>query len=162
MIGHVDLTAIGGPEAEAWRELLLLSETYPDSWCLVGAQMVTLHALAHGVSRPLRTIDVGILVDVRVRSPREISSFLLDRGFELDGVSRDGVGHRFVRGHISIDVLSIDHAGERADRTTVPPAHTVAVPGGRQAIARLETMTLSIEGARETSSRRGAPAGFTR
>lgn len=147
MIGHVDLSSIGGPEAEAWRELLLLAERHPDSWCVVGAQMVTLHALANGISRPLRTIDLDILVDVRAKSPRDVSAFLVERGFELDGVSPDGVGHRFVRERIAADVLAIDNVGERADRITVPPAHTVSVPGGRQAIARMEAVTLSIEGA---------------
>lgn len=41
MIGHVDLSSIDGPEAEAWGELLLLAEHHPRSWCLVGAQKGT-------------------------------------------------------------------------------------------------------------------------
>ncbi|HEX9695449.1 MAG TPA: hypothetical protein VGB64_03945 [Actinomycetota bacterium] len=146
MIGHVDLSSIEGPEVEAWSELMLFAEHFHDSWCVVGAQMVVLHALVHGISRPLRTIDLDILVDVRAKSPREISAFLLGRGFELDGVSADGVGHRFVRERISIDVLSIDNIGERTDTTTVPPARTILVPGGRQAIGRLETVSLAIDG----------------
>ena len=125
---------------------MLFAEHFHDSWCVVGAQMVVLHALVHGISRPLRTIDLDILVDVRAKSPREISAFLLGRGFEFDGVSADGVGHRFVRERISIDVLSIDNIGERTDTTTVPPARTILVPGGRQAIGRLETVSLAIDG----------------
>jgi predicted nucleotidyltransferase len=144
VIGRVDLSLIDGFEAEAWRELLVLAERYPDSWCLVGAQMVTLHALVHGVSRPLRTTDLDVLVDVRALSARDIANFLLSRGYALGAVSPDGVGHRFVRDRVSIDVLSIDNVGHRTDTTTVPPAHTVEVPGGRQAIARLEAVILSI------------------
>ncbi len=150
MIGHVDLTMLAGPEAEMWQELLLLSERYRTSWCVVGAQMVTLHTSVHGVARPLRTRDVDVLVDVRAISTREVSEFFADRGFDLAGLSRDGVGHRFTRHPIVVDVLSIDNVGERADLTTLPPAHTIEVPGGRQAIEHLDEVSVSIEAASGT------------
>lgn len=144
MIGHVDLSPFEGPESDAWRELLLLASKHRSAWCLVGAQMVTLHAMARGMPRPVRTRDFDVLVDVRSLSPRRIAEFLVERGFALDGISRDGVGHRFVRDRLSFDVLAIDNAGERANRTTLPPAHTVSVPGGRQAIARLDEVGVTL------------------
>jgi hypothetical protein len=49
----------------------------------------------------------------------------------------------FRRGAIRIDVLSIDHVGN-ADLRSVPPAQTVAVPGGRQAINRLQRVSVAL------------------
>ena len=94
------------------------------------------HAAAHGVDRPLVTDDADILVDIRELSTRVVSRWLEEHGFELEGVSADGIGHRFRRGAVAIDVLAIDHT-PGTDRTTVPPARTVEVPGGRRAINRL-------------------------
>lgn len=46
-----------------------------------------------------------------------------------------------------VDVLAPDGIGERADLTTVPPAHTIRVPGGSQALARTEVVQASLDGA---------------
>ncbi|HEX9712291.1 MAG TPA: hypothetical protein VGB52_07030 [Actinomycetota bacterium] len=138
MIGPIDVPMLGGPAAELWPVLFDLAEEFPNAWALVGAQMVVLHALDHGVSRPSYTEDADVLVDIRSLAPGRVAAYLTAHGFELDGVSADGVGHRFVREGLAIDVLAIDNAGSRADRTTIPPARTVLVPGGRQAMSHLD------------------------
>lgn len=146
MIGPVELTLGEGPEAELWPELFLLAKMFPSRWALVGAQMVILHALAYGTARPTRTNDVDMMIDVRGLATRTISDHLLDRDFELEGIAADGVGHRFVRRGAVIDVLAIDHVGERVDTTTVPSAHTVPVPGGRGAFERLAFAEVLVNG----------------
>lgn len=99
--------------------------------------MIVLYALAHGVARPTYTRDADLLVDIRTLASREVARFLTEQGFDLEWISPDGVGHRFVRGSLKIDVLAVDHVGSRVDRTTVPPARTV--PGGRQAMSHIDT-----------------------
>ncbi len=47
-----------------------------------------------------------------------------------------GIGHRFRRGRVKLDVLAPDGIGERADLHTVGTFHTVRVPGGTQALGR--------------------------
>lgn len=132
---EVRLPRLEGPEIEAWNLLFDLYKAHPAGWAVVGAQMVILHAASHRVSRPVRTGDTDVLVDIRAINLEEVSAWLLEKGFDLEGISTDGIGHRFVRGEVKIDLLSIDHTGG-ANRTTVPPARTVEVPGGRQAISR--------------------------
>lgn len=140
----VTLSAVTGPEAELWPLLFELANDVPDGWALIGAQMVILHAAAHGVTRPVRTRDLDVLVDLRSLRPTEIVEWLHERGFELSGVSPEGVGHEFQRRQIRIDVLGTDHAGPRTDKTTVPPARTVEVPGGRRAIGRLTAARVTM------------------
>lgn len=140
---EIRLPRLEGPELEAWNLIFELYRAHPTGWAVVGAQMVILHAAAHGVTRPVRTGDTDVLVDIRAINLAEISTWLVDKGFDLDGISADGIGHRFLRGGVKIDLLSIDHTGG-ASRTTVPPARTVEVPGGRQAISRTVEAHINI------------------
>lgn len=127
-----------------------LAAELPDGWVLAGSQMVIVHAAAHGVGRPLVTEDADVLVDVRGLATADVAKWLRDRGFELEDVSTEGVGHRFRRGGVAIDVLAIDHV-DSADLTTVPPAHTIEVPGGRRAVGRLTRATITAaDGQTET------------
>jgi predicted nucleotidyltransferase len=141
---EVQLSALEGPEIDAWTLLFHLHTAYPDGWMVVGAQMVIVHAARYEISRPVRTGDTDVLVDIRSVDIREVAQWLLREGFELEGVSAEGIGHRFFRGEVKIDLLSIDHSGKSANRTTVPPARTIEVPGGRQAINRTVEATIHI------------------
>lgn len=125
-------------EEEIWSSLIDLSAKKPDGWTLVGAQMVALHAFEAGRARPRASMDADVIVDVRIlpAATRTFSILLQETGFALEGVSTEGVGHRFVRGAVVIDLLAPDGLGERADVTTLPPARTVRVPGGSQALRR--------------------------
>jgi hypothetical protein len=55
-----------------------------------------------------------------------------------------GLGHRFVRGLLEVDVLAPEGLGRTSEaaRTTIPPAHTVEVPGGTQALHRTERVEI--------------------
>lgn len=81
----VKLKPAGKLEQATWEALINLCEREPDGWTLIGAQMVTLHALENGYS-PLRVSrDLDVLADVRVMSnaTSQISKTLLEDGFEL-------------------------------------------------------------------------------
>lgn len=106
---EVQLSALEGPEIDAWTLLFHLHTAYPDGWMVVGAQMVIVHAARYEISRPVRTGDTDVLVDIRSVDIREVAQWLLREGFELEGVSAEGIGHRFFRGEVKIDLLSIDH-----------------------------------------------------
>ncbi len=132
-----------------WRVLLDLNERQPH-WTLIGARMVELHALEHGRTLARFTVDADALADARERpNPvRRIAEILVAEGFVLAEPSAFGLGHTFVRDGLEIDVLAPEHLGQTSEeeRVTIPPAHTVEVPGGRQAIARTEQVEVDLDG----------------
>jgi hypothetical protein len=136
-------------EKAMWRVLLDLAREQRH-WTLIGARMVALHAFEHGRSVTHVTVDADALADARERpNPvRGLAQILTGRGFTLVEPNAFGEAHTFTREGVEIDVLAPDHLGARADdaRTTIPPAHTVAVPGGRQALARSESVTIELDG----------------
>ena len=143
---EVQFPALRKADAEIWPLLFELASDYPRGWAVVGAQMVILHVTALGLSRPLRTQDTDILVDLQTMSPEVICQWLLDHDFNMDRINPFGVAHIFRRSGLRIDVLATDHAGPRTPRTTIPPARTVEVPGGRKAVSGLTAARVTIEG----------------
>lgn len=141
---NVTLPRLAGPLADVWPLLFQLADERPTGWCLVGSQMVILHAAAHGVERPLTTEDADVVVDIRQLPTMEIAQWLLDQQFQFQDVSPDGIGHRFHRGEVVVDVLAIDHA-DASSRTTIPSARTIAVPGGRRAMGRVIVATVTTD-----------------
>lgn len=67
-----------------------------------------------------------------------MSRWLEDHGIRQDGISPDGIGHRFRGRGLVVDVLAPDHMGARATLTTVGPARTVQVPSGRRLLASVQ------------------------
>lgn len=130
----------------AWEAILDLSLMRPTGWTLIGAQMVALHAYENGRDPPRFSEDVDVIVDVRIlRSATEdLAEDLLRSGYAFDGASPEGIGHRFVRGEVRVDVLAPDGLGERARLVTVRPAKTIQVPGGTQALHRTEMIEVRI------------------
>lgn len=138
-------------ERDLWDALLEVAELESKDWTLVGAQMVLLHALEHGLTPPRRTTDLDIVINIRsvAMTPSRFAESLESMGYELEGVNTDGVGHRFVRGRIKFDVLLPDGLGTRASREISPGIRTVEVPGGTQALSRtsrVEVRTDTREG----------------
>lgn len=129
---------------EMWRELLFLARQAPAPWTLIGAHMVALHGWSAGRKQPRASKDADILVNVRVASggTQKMSQILMSRGYTLDGVSPEGVGHRFVNGRVRIDILGPDGLGARTGLQTASGARTVAVPGGSQALRRSVMMEI--------------------
>jgi len=136
----VDLSDLDPVSGAPWDALLDLASRRSEGWTLVGAQMVILHGLERGRSLARATVDADVLVDVRAirDGTARLSQLLVDSGFELEGVDAFGIGHRFFDGRTRIDVLAPDGLPKRGLRltTTIPPARTVSVPGGTQALHR--------------------------
>ena len=135
----VDLTGLDPASGAVWDALLDLATKQPEGWTLVGAQMVCLHGYERGRILARSTVDADLLVNVRAvqDGTAQFSQLLVDSGFELDGVDAFGVGHRFTDGRVKIDVLAPDGLAKgKPGLTTIPPARTVSVPGGTQALQR--------------------------
>lgn len=122
-------------ERKVWSTLLDIAAR-EQRWTVVGARMVELHLVERG--RELRRSSLGI------------AQLLTAAGFALEGVAVLGSGHTFVKGGVEIDVLAPENLGANSvrDRTTIPPLHTVEVPGGRQALDRTEWVDVKVAGRR--------------
>lgn len=135
-----------------WIELIHLAAVPPAPWVLIGAHMVAMHGWQRG-QEPIRpSRDADILVNARAIADgtARMSEALIDRDYKLDGISPEGIGHRFVREGVSIDVLGPDGLGERSDLRTVSGAHTVRVPGGTQALRRKQDVDVRSGSTRGT------------
>lgn len=143
----IQLTVGGSSDLELWAELIRLRQLSSD-WTLIGARMVELHAAELGQA-PLRvSADADALANARAR-PNAVSGLaqiLVKQGFELQEPSYMGPGHTFVRGLLEIDVLAPEGLGKTSElaRTTIPPAHTVEVPGGTQALHRTDVVEIRV------------------
>lgn len=135
-----------GRAVGVWRTLLELGRREPQGWTLIGAQMVALHAFEHGRVPPRTSLDGDVLVDVRFLrdGTSRISQALTGMGFRLTEITTDERGYRFQNGGVLIDVLAPDGLGERTALTTIPPAHTIPVPGGSQALGRTERVEVRL------------------
>lgn len=161
MIHLGDLT----PAAEeGWWLLFELSKADPNSWMLIGGQMMQVLAAEWGMSERVRpTDDVDVVVDVRQRpgGTEWLSRWLTDREFVFQGVNADGVGHRFERlasggpGRTIVDVLAPDGLGARTKTYTVRPARTVQAPGTVQAFARSDVVDVRVSGIEARGERSG-------
>ena len=135
-------------ERAVWRTLFALHEREP-RWVLIGARMVELHAAERSRRLPRASPDGDALADALARGPnpvRHLAAILNELKFEIRDASVFGNGHHFVRDGVEIDVLAQEKLGARSEaaRTTLPPLHTVEVPGGRQALARAETVDVRV------------------
>lgn len=141
------LPAEGDDEVALWHALFDLAERTGD-WTLIGARMVQLHAAASDRSVLRTSLDGDVLADARTEpnAVRRVAEILLAEDFRLEEPSYMGVGHTFVKGNVQIDLLAPEHLDphSREARTTVPGAHTVEVPGGRQALARTQLVAVRI------------------
>lgn len=142
------LPATSQHEADLWETLIELTKLRPNEWTLIGGQMVLLLALEHGETPPRVSTDIDVLVDARIVSQGVFlfAGELEQRGFELAGISPEGVGHQYCRRGISVDVLAPDGFRKRANLATSSSSRTVQVPGGTQALQRTELVPVTVGG----------------
>ena len=148
----IEIPDLGEEFHDMWIELLHLAAVPPAPWVLIGAHMVAIHGWERG-REPIRpSKDADILVNARAIADgtARMSEALIDREYKLDGISPEGIGHRFIREGVSIDVLGPEGLGKRADLRTVSGAHTVRVPGGTQALRRKQDVDVKSGLARGT------------
>jgi hypothetical protein len=145
------LPAYSDREREVWSTLLDIADR-EQRWTVVGARMVELHLVERGRALRRSSLDGDALADARARpNPiRRIAQLLTAAGFDLEGMAVMGTGHTFVKGGVEIDLLAPENLGANSerDRTTIPPLHTVEVPGGRQALGRTEWVEVEVAGRR--------------
>lgn len=148
----IPLDSMTPAQEEAWRILLDLYDAFPEGWCIIGGQMVWLLAREYGVEPIRATEDVDVVVDVRTDQGliRRLCAWLESRGLDLEGISTDNIGHRYVSttydgpGRVSFDILAPDNVGERADLTTSRPARTLSAPGTRAALDAAEPLDIQL------------------
>ena len=128
-----------------WHAVGELAELLPEDWTLVGGLMVQLHAFEHDVLDVRVTADIDVLGQARPPGPLQaIDRALIDAGFEAHPPDPDNYGFRYEREGLIVDVLAPD--GIRPPPTLDGSRHAVGVPGGSQALARSETITVRIDG----------------
>jgi hypothetical protein len=144
----IALPPLGELEDQLWLALMDIAERRAADWTLVGGQMVLLHGLERGATPPRVSTDLDLVVDARVRPPAipAMAEVLDDLGFRLGGIAPDGIGHRFVRGPVTIDLLAPEGAGPRADLRVGGGAETVPVGGGTYALSRSQLVDISAGG----------------
>lgn len=143
------LPAMSDAQAASWHGLMEVYEHLPTGWTMIGGQMVHLHCAERGSFPPRPTDDIDAVIDVRAE-PLMLNRFtetLTTIGFTADGISGDGLQHRWRRGKAQLDVLLPDGIGERAaSRTGVTGSPTLPTPGGTQALHRSEPVEITVEG----------------
>lgn len=150
MTQPVVLPTMTGAQAASWHALMDLHKRLPDHWTLVGGQMVHLLCAERGISPERPTEDADTVLDVRAAHDllSRFTSVLAQLGFNPD-ISGEGLQHRWRRpaDGAQIDVLLPDGVGQRAAaRQGIGGAPTLETPGGSQALARSESVTVTIEG----------------
>lgn len=159
----VELRQLTPAAEEGWATLFAPAKETTEGWILVGGQMMFVLAVEHGAERIRPTEDIDGVVNLRVRpdGTEWLSRWLEQRDFVLEGVNAEQIGHRFVRptssgrGKVTFDVLAPSGVGERARRTTVPPARTVRAPGRLQAFERSRLVEVLISDFSDLNERTG-------
>jgi len=125
-----------------WGAVGELVDLLPPEWVLIGGLMVQIHAWERGMTDVRATLDVDVLGQARPQGALQaIDAALTRAGFEA-APDRDGYAHRYVRGGLIVDVLAPD--GLNPPPTLDGSVKAVGVPGGTQALARAETVTVRM------------------
>ena len=148
---EVEIPELVGAEHAAWHVVLDLADARLPRWVLAGGLMVHLHLFEAGATPRRATTDVDSVVDVSVRAKRATEEFSRrlqdDLHMRMEPPNTDGVGHRFTRDDGAVvDVLAADFGERSRPHTTIPPARTVEVPGGRGLLADAEEVRVIHDG----------------
>jgi hypothetical protein len=144
-LGAVQLPPLVANRDEVlWPAMLDLAAGLPRPWTLIGGQMVYFHGLLVGRSPHRFTEDIDVVFDMRVEVDAIAKAHrVLERlGYEVGGVSADGLAHRYTNDQgVEVDILAPDHLGERVlPKLRTPVGKTVQVPGARKALQNSHTV----------------------
>jgi hypothetical protein len=162
--GSFTMPPLTGSLDGLWEVILDLSDNLPpESWALVGGQMVMAHGLTAGRTATRASQDIDVLGNLLTSSTalRTAVAAVRELGFKPQP-SMDGKHlHRFVRtkDNQAIDILAPDHSPPHWKPTTVPPLQTIQISGGNQALQRLQVITVTKGGhqRRARAQRPGIP-----
>src|SRR5262245_48222132 len=84
-------------DAVLWPAMLDLAVALPQPWTLIGGQMVYLHGALVGRSPHRFTEDIDVVFDMRVEvnAITKADKALIQLGYEVAGVSADGLAYRY-------------------------------------------------------------------
>jgi hypothetical protein len=128
-----------------WAAVGDLVDGLPGQWVLIGGLMVQLHTLEHGVTAVRPTRDIDVLGQARPQGAlTAIDRALRDRGFEPVFPDLDGYAHRYERDRVVVDLLAPE--GIEPPPRIGAGGKAIGVPGGSQALARSENVTVAVKG----------------
>jgi hypothetical protein len=142
---HIEVALADDESRRLWRALGELAHRLPGEWVLIGGLMVQLHALEHGMRDVRITRDIDLLGQARPQGAlTAIDEALRSEGFEATGPDLDSFAYRYERGDLIVDMLAPD--GMNPPPQLGDGLKAVGVPGGSQALARSEVVTVSVDG----------------
>jgi hypothetical protein len=148
-VASITINALDPAEQRLWQTVAAIAQQLGDDerWCLVGGLMVALFAM-QAAQRPRATTDIDVLANARAspsgttwaaRRLEELGATLTN----VDGL--DGQrGFRFQLDGQIIDVLAPDGLGKAA--RTAGKLETIQIPGGTQALERIEVVEIVLAG----------------
>jgi hypothetical protein len=143
-MSEIDIDVEDRMTLELWAAVGELAGRLRGEWVLIGGLMVQLHALEHGVGEVRFTGDIDVLGQARPQGALVlITAGLRDAGFELVAPDLDGYAHRYERDGLIVDVLAPD--GIQPPPSLGSGLKAISVPGGSQALARSEPVTVTVE-----------------
>jgi hypothetical protein len=148
-VASIRIELIDPDAMELWRTVAKVATAFGRDrrWCLVGGLMVALFAI-EAQQNQRATTDIDVLADARARPSgtawatgrlealgatlRELQASERERGFRFD-----------FDGQI-VDVLAPDGLGP-SGATTTGKLQTIQIPGGTQALSRIEVVEIVID-----------------
>ncbi|MGH2879961.1 MAG: hypothetical protein ACRDK4_10205 [Solirubrobacteraceae bacterium] len=149
-VASIRIDLIDEDAMELWRAVARVADALGEDrrWCLVGGLMVALFAIE--ADQPQRsTTDIDVLVDARARpsGTRWAAARLEALGatlYQPAAVERER-GFRFELDGQVVDVLAPEGLGRSGARTT-GKLQTIQIPGGTQALQRVEAVEIVLDG----------------
>ena len=137
--------SIADDESRAlWKTVGSLAGKLPGNWVLIGGLMVQIHALERGFTDVRVTHDIDLLGQARPQGTlMRIDGVLRNEGFALEAPDPDGYAHRYTRDGVVVDLLAPD--GIKPPPRLTDDIKAIAVPGGHQALARSESVRVSVD-----------------
>jgi hypothetical protein len=148
-VASITINALDPEEQRLWQTVAAIAGQLGDDerWCLVGGLMVAMFAMQSS-QRPRVTTDIDVLANARTRPSGTTwaTQRLEEMGATLANV--DGLdgqrGFRFELDGQIIDILAPDGLGK--DARTAGELKTIQIPGGTQALQRIEVVEIVVDG----------------
>jgi len=135
------------PEWKLWSLVADLADRLrPDSWILIGGQMVALHLHLAGATPGRTTTDVDIVADVLTAraSFHACKAAARDMGLDAQPSITGQILHRFSGPAGQLDLMVPDHLPTQLTNQFTKPV-PVAVPGGQRALDRRIAVDVTTE-----------------
>lgn len=144
---HASLLQGDTPEWRLWSLVAeLASRIRPESWVLIGGQMVALHMHLAGATPRRTTTDVDIVADVLTErtSFQACKNAAKEIGLDAQPSITGETLHRFSGPAGQLDLMVPDHLPTHVTRRFNTPT-PVPVPGGQRALDRRITVEIETE-----------------